>query len=460
MNEREKQLRYGNIGKTLFKLAVPLIVSQLVNVLYNIVDRIFIGKIPDVGLTALSGVGVCFPIIMIISAFAALFGMGGGPLASIKLGEGKKEEASKILNNSFICLVVIGLILMAVVYIFDDQILNIFAATETNMGYAKSYLHIYIIGTVFVLLAFGLNIYITVQGATIISMISVLLGAVLNIALDPLFIFGFEMGVQGAAFATIISQFASAIFIVGYLFSRKSLIKLDFKKMIPNFKIIASILALGVSPFIMQATEAIVQINFNVQVKLYATTPEQADLYLALVVILLSVMQVITLPMMGLTQAGQTLISYNYGAKELPRVKKAFKVMFISALGYSLLMYLLILLFPEFIVTIFNDSPELKEIAPRAMRIFFLGLSIMGAQLACQSSFLALKQPVVSLIMALLRKVILLIPLAIVLPIFVGIDGIFIAEAIADVLAVVITTITFAVMFPKILNKKKIETDS
>ena len=452
MEDRNELLAKGSVWKTLFKLSLPIIISQLINVLYNIVDRIYIGQ--GISQEAFSGVGIAFPIIIIVTSFAGLFGMGGAPLASIKLGEKNKEEAQKIMNNSFNSLIYVGLLLTLIVTIFTTPILHLFGANSLIINYAYDYLFIYSLGSVSVMLAVGMNSYITAQGYTKTAMLSVIIGAILNIILDPIMIYGFHLGVKGAAIATVISQTVSAIYVVLFLSSKKSGLRLDYSKFGRiNVKTLFAIMALGVSPFIMQSTEAAVQIVFNKGIGAY-TSEADSVVYLALMTSLLSLMQFIMLPMQGLVQGAQPLLSYNYGANNIPRVKESFKKLFILTVGFSFMCFLLIELIPSQLVSIFNKSDELMVIAPKLTRIFFLGFSIMGIQMACQNTFLALGQSVVSLILALLRKVVLLIPLALILPHFMGVNGVFIAEAIADCLAVLVTSITFLCLIKKILNKR------
>ena len=453
MEDRNQLLAKGNVWKTLLKLSLPIIISQLINVLYNIVDRIYIGQ--GISQEAFSGVGIAFPIIIIVTSFAALFGMGGAPLASIKIGEGNENEAKKIMNNSFNALIYAGIILTLIVTIFTTPILDLFGANSLIIDYAYDYLFVYSLGSVSVMLAVGMNAYITAQGYTKTAMFSVVIGAILNIALDPLMIYSLHLGVKGAAIATVISQTVSAIYVVAFLSSKKSNLRLDYKKFGRiNYKTLLGIMALGVSPFIMQSTEAAVQIVFNKGIGAY-TTETESVVYLALMTSLLSLMQFVMLPMQGLVQGSQPLISYNYGANNIPRVKESFKKMFILTFAYSFFCFLIIELLPCQLVSIFNSSEELMKIAPKLTRIFFIGFSVMGVQIACQNTFLALGQSVVSLILALLRKVVLLIPLALILPHFMGVNGVFFAEAIADCLAVLVTAITFMCLIGKILNKRQ-----
>ena len=452
--DRKSMLVEGNIWKVILTLSFPIIVSQLINVLYNMVDRIYIGQ--GISQAAFTGVGIAFPIIIIVTAFSALFGMGGAPLASIKLGENKKEEANKIMNNSLSSLIYIGIILTLVVTIFTEPILYLFGATSLTINYARDYLFIYALGSVSVMIAVGMNAYITAQGYTRTAMLSVLIGAVLNIILDPIFIYGFKWGVKGAALATVLSQTVSAIWVLWFLFSKKPVLRINLHQVGKiNSKTLLAIMALGVSPFVMQATEAAVQIVFNNSIKAYTASIGEATIYQGLMTALLSLMQFIMLPLQGLAQGAQPLISYNFGANNIKRVKDSFKAFLVLGLSYSLLCFLIIEIMPTQLVGIFSQDPEMLSLAPRLGRIFFIGMSIMGVQIACQNTFLSLGQSKVSLLLALLRKVILLIPLAIILPMHIGVDGVFIAEAIADVLAVITTSITFIVLIKKILEKRQ-----
>lgn len=452
MNNKEQLLREGKIKSVIFRLAIPLVISQLINVMYNIVDRIYIGNIPIIGEDALAGLGITFPVLMIVSAFAALFGMGGAPLASIKLGQGKKNEAKNIMVHSLIMLLLIGVILTLILIIFNEGILILFGAKKEIIGYAHSYMLIYALGTTSVMLTLGLNSYISAQGFSKTAMMTVLIGAIINIILDPIFIYLLDMGVSGAALATIISQTISAIYVLKFLTSNKPIFKLSFTKFNLNYKTILSIAALGISPFIMQSTESLVQITFNIQVKNYGGN--DYVIYINIITIMLLVMQIIMLPLMGLAQGATPVISYNYGAGKIERVKEAFKILLITSLIYSFAFYLIIFIAPNLFIRIFNSNPNVLQIAPNIFRIFFIGISIMGIQIACQNTFMALKQPVISLFLALLRKIVLLIPLTLILPKYFGINGVFYAEAIADIVAVIITAIVFALSFNKILLRK------
>ena len=447
----------GDIKKLLVTLALPAIIAQLVNVLYNIVDRIFIGRIPN-GEIAMAGVGVAFPILMLIAAFSALIGMGGAPLAAIKMGAQDEDSAEKIISNSFFALIVIAIILTIGFMIFKVSILNAFGASEETIKYAIDYLSIYLIGTIFIQIALGLNPFINTQGFAKISMSTVMIGAIINIVLDPIFIFTFDMGVKGAALATILGQFVSAIWVLSFIFGKKNKIRVRRKYIIPDIKILGAIIALGVSPFIMQATESLVVVSLNNKLQAYG-----GDLAVGAMTIMNSIMQIILLPLLGLSQGAQPIISYNYGAKSIERVKETFKLLVICCLAYTLIMWLSIMIFPEVFVKIFNNNPELIEITARSMRIFFFGIFIFGAQIACQQTFLALGQAKNSLILALLRKIFLLVPLIFILPEFFKVNkwklnATLAAEPISDIIATVITVVTFLIFYKKKLIKLKEET--
>lgn len=447
MNENF-DLGRASVGKLLLKLATPAIIAQLVNVLYNIVDRIFIGKLEN-GELAMAGVGVALPILMIISAFSALIGYGGAPLCAIKMGEKNNDEAEKIMSNGFSMLILIGAILTIVFYIFKEPILLAFGASEVTIGYANDYLSIYLIGTIFVQIALGMNPYINTQGFAKIGMYTVMLGAVINIVLDPILIFVFDLGVKGASLATIIAQFVSAAWVLCFLFGKKSILKIRRKYLIPSRKVVLRTMALGVSPFIMQSTESLVLISLNTKLSVYG-----GDLAVGAMTIMSSIQQIVLLPSMGLSQGAQPIISYNFGAKNMERVKKAFKLTITCCLSYTLIMFLLLMICPEIFVSIFNNKPELVEITSWSIRIFFAGIFMMGAQIACQQTFLALGQAKISLILALLRKIILLVPLIYILPVFMEnkLFGTLMAEPISDIVASLITIITFTIFYKKKLS--------
>lgn len=446
---KEKRLGTAPLGKLIFQLALPGILAQLINVLYNMVDRMYIGHMPETGATALTGLGVCLPIIVLISAFSAFAGMGGAPLAAIQLGKGDKERAEKILGNATTMLLACSVILTVVFGIFKEPILYAFGASEETIGFALDYINIYLVGTIAVQLALGLNTYISCQGNAKTAMLSVLIGAVLNIVLDPIFIFGLDMGVKGAALATIISQAVSAIWVVKFLISKKSVIRIRLEHMKPDWKVIGSVCALGISPFVMQSTEALVTIVLNSGLQKYG-----GDLYVGSLTILQSVMQLIVVPVNGMTQGVQPVISYNYGAGKHERVKKTFRIVLIADLTVTVIACLLTQFLPGVFAAIFTDEEPLIALVKDVMPVFFSGIWIFGVQMACQSTFMGMGQAKVSLFLALLRKVILLIPLALVLPKFFGVQGIYYAEPVADIVAAVTTGIVFLLMSKKLLKKE------
>lgn len=443
--KKTNDLGKGNISKLLISLAAPAIVAQLVNVLYNIVDRIFIGRM-DNGELAMAGVGVAFPILMLISAFSALIGMGGAPLCAIKMGEKNNEEAEKIMSNSFSMLLIIAVVLTTGFLIFKEPILWAFGASEATIGYALDYLSIYVLGTIFVQIALGMNSYINTQGFAKIGMMTVVIGAIINIVLDPIFIFVLDMGVKGAALATVAGQMVSALWVLKFLFGKQSILKIRKKYMVPDLKVVGATMALGVSPFIMQSTESLVLISLNTRLSMFG-----GDLAVGAMTIMSSIMQIVVMPLQGLAQGAQPIVSYNYGAKQMDRVKKTFKLTLISCLGFTVIMCSLLMIFPNIFVAIFNNKPELVEITTWAIRIYFLGIFVFGAQIACQQTFLALGQAKISLFLALLRKVVLLVPLIYILPNFFQdkLMGVLVAEPIADIIATLTTVTCFMIFYKK-----------
>lgn len=447
---QEVDLGKEPVGHLLFILAVPAITSQVVNALYNMVDRMYIGHIPEVGSAALTGVGVCFPIIMIISAFAYLFGMGGAPRASIFMGKKDNDTAEKILGNCTTSLMIIAVLLTVLVLIFQEPLLYLFGASENTIGYAMDYMTIYAIGTIFVQLTLGLNAFISAQGFSKISMLTVVIGAVTNIVLDPIFIFGLNMGVQGAAVATVMSQALSAIWAFWFLSGKNTILKLKRENLIINFHILLPCIALGVAPFAMQATESVLVLCFNSSLLKYG-----GDLAVGAMTILSSVMQFAMLPLQGLTQGGQPIISYNYGAKQGDRVQKAFKLQTISCFSYSSILWLLIMIFPSLFVAIFTSDPQLTEITIWALRIYMAGVLLMGIQISCQQTFIAFGNSKKSAFLAVFRKILVLIPSIYILPMFISdqVFAVFLAEPIADTIAV----LTTSTMFYFEMKKKMIE---
>lgn len=452
MDTSTSRLAKAPVGKLLFTLAIPNIFAQLVNMLYNVIDRIYIGRIPDVGADALTGVGVAFPIFMIIMAFSSLVGMGGAPQAAIKLGEGKKDEAEKILGNSVALLIALSVVLTTVFLLFGRDLLFMFGASAQTIDYGWNYIRIVIIGSVTIQLALGLNPYIATQGFAKYSMLTVLIGAVLNIILDPILIFGFDMGVQGAAIATIFSQGVSALWVIRFLVGKKSSLKIRPKYIRFKKSYVILILSLGISPFIMQSTESLLNITFNTSLQQYG-----GDLHVGAMTITASLMQMLLLPLMGLTQGTQPIISYNFGANNFDRVKQAFKYLFISSVAYSALFWFAVQVFPRVFIALFTTDSALMDVTVGNMRVYMAVVFMFGAQIACQQTFIALGQARMSLFLALLRKIILLIPLILILPFFFTnkVFGVLVAEPIADFIAVAMTVIIFFANFNKILDEKR-----
>lgn len=446
----QSQLATGSIPKLLFNMAMPGILAQVINLLYSMVDRMFIGRIPDVGAQALTGVGITFPIVILIAAFAALVSMGAAPRASIALGEGNQEEAEKILGNSVTALVLVSIIITVTVTIFGQELLELFGASPDTIGYGLDYIRIYAFGTIFVQLAMGLNAFITAQGFAKISMVTISIGAVLNIILDPILIFGFDMGVKGAAIATIISQAASAFFVLWFLLSEKTNLKIKRKNLRLERKIIIPSLILGLSPFIMQSTESLLAIVFNTSLQKYG-----GDLAVGTMTILTSVMQFSMMPLVGLTQGSQPIISYNFGARNYGRVRDTFKLLVIAAFTYTTLFWTALMIRPSMFARIFTNDPALVEMVIPSLRIFMAMSLFFSIQIAIQQTFIALGNAKVSIFLAILRKIILLIPLILIMPkLFPGnpVNAIFFAEPIADTLAVIVTSIFAFISFREIFK--------
>jgi len=456
-NKQQSELGTKSIKKLLFSMAVPAITAQIINLLYNLVDRMYIGHIPDVGAAALTGVGVTMPIIMVISAFAALVSMGGAPRSSIMMGKGDKDTAEKILGNCTTALVLISIILTAVVLIFGENMLMAFGASKNTVNYALDYLKIYAYGTLFVQLALGLNAFITAQGFAKTSMLTVLVGAILNIILDPIFIFGFNMGVKGAALATVISQGVSALWVIKFLTGDKTFLKIKKKYLRIDFKVLLPCIALGLAPFIMQSTESILAVSFNTSLLKHG-----GDLSVGAMTILSSIMQFSMLPLVGLTQGATPIISFNYGSGNGTRVKEAFLLLLKASLIYSIGLWAIAMVFPQVFAGIFSKEAELINITIKAMRIYMAASLLFGIQVSCQQTFIALGKAKVSVFLAVLRKIILLIPLIYILPLFLEnkVNAVFLAEPIADMIAVTITSIMFATQFKRVLKKLENERES
>ena len=439
------------LGKLLLRLAVPTVAAQLINMLYNIVDRIYIGHIPEVGALALTGVGVCMPLILIVSAFAALVGNGGAPRASIALGKGDKDEAEKILGTCFSMQILISLVLTAVLLLWNRNFLLAFGASENTIEYGVSYMNIYSVGTIFVQLTLGMNFFITAQGFAKTGMLSVLIGAISNIILDPVLIFGFHMGVKGAALATIISQGLSCIWVLSFLFGKKTTLRIRRENMKLKRERVLPTLALGSSVFVMQSSESIIAICFNASLLKYG-----GDIAVGAMTILTSVMQFAMLPLQGLGQGAQPIISYNYGAGKKDRVKGAFKLLLKSSMVYAGLLWIAVMLFPQLFAGMFTSDPALLDFTKTALRIYLAAMFIFGIQMACQLTFMSLGNAKASIVVAVMRKFILLIPLIFIMPAILKINqtmAVYLAEPIADILAVCFTIVLFRREFKKALSK-------
>ncbi len=440
------QLEKAPIWSLMIKLSIPAILAQIVNLLYNIVDRIYIGHMEDVGTMAITGVGLCFPVISLISAFTMLVAQGGAPRAAIEMGKGDIKKAEKILGNCFALLIVLSVILTAVFLTFGERFLMLFGASESTIIYALPYMNIYVAGSVFVMVSLGLNMFITTQGFTKISMATVLIGAICNIILDPIFIFGFDMGVQGAAIATIISQAVSAVWVLFFLLGKKTKLRIKKENLLPDMKILAPVLALGISPFVMNATEAVINVAFNSSLQKYG-----GDIAVGAMTICTTIFQMVWVPAQGIGQGAQPIISYNYGAKNGDRVKQAFKAFLIICFTYVFAFGMAIEMFPQFFIGIFNDNPELMETATWTIRLYGCAMVFFGIQMAVQQTFIALGKAKASLFIACMRKVFLLVPLIYILPNFFEnkVFAVFLAEPVSDAISIITASCVFAVAFSK-----------
>ena len=438
------------VGKLLIKLAVPTVVAQLVNMLYNIVDRIYIGHMPGDGSLALTGVGVCLPVILIVSAFAAFVASGGAPRASNAMGKGDHDQAEKLLGGCFTMQVCISLVLMAVLLLFGRDMLLLFGASENTIDYAWEYLQVYALGTLFVELTLGMNAFITAQGFARIGMYTVLIGAVANIALDPLFIFGLKMGVQGAALATILSQGISCAWVIFFLRGEKTFLRLKKENLLPGFRLLLPCIALGAAAFIMQASESVISVCFNSSLLKYG-----GDLAVGAMTILSSVMQFAMLPLQGIAQGAQPITSYNYGAGNSSRVKESFLLLLKVCMTYSLLLWAAIMAFPGAFARIFTPEPELIAFTALALRVYCGALFLFGVQIACQMTFVSIGNAPCSILVAVLRKFILLLPLIFLLPHILPDKtmAVYTAEPVADSIAMTCTALLFFFLFRKALKK-------
>ena len=440
----------GSIPRLLAQLAIPAVVAQIVNLLYNIVDRIYIGHIPEVGAAALTGVGLFTPILMLINAFAMLAGAGGAPRAAISMGRGDNKTAERIMGNCFSLLLIFAVVMTGVFYILAPTLLRLFGASDVTLPYAVEYSRIYILGSVFVLVVMGMNTFITTQGFAKISMLTTVIGAVINIVLDPIFIFVFDMGVKGAALATVLSQAVGAVWILRFLTGKKTILHLRKCNLKMEKKIILPCLALGVSTFVMLSTESLLSISFTSSLSRYG-----GDLAVGAMTIITSVSQLVLMPMQGICQGGQPIISYNYGARNNDRVKKAFFTQFKVCVIFALVCWTTLMFVPQVFAGIFTSDSALVGYTTWALRIYMAGIFAVGFQISCQQSFMALGQAKVSLLLACLRKIVLLIPLIFILPMFFEnkVFAVFLAEPVSDILAALVTTITFLTRFNKILKE-------
>lgn len=456
MNDNKEFLTKEPVGKLLLKLAIPTVIAQIVNMLYNIVDRIYIGHIPEEGSLALTGVGVCMPIILIVSAFATLIGSGGAPKASIFMGKGDKNSAEKILGGCFTLQILISAVLTAVLLLWGEELLLAFGASGNTISFATDYLSIYALGTVFVQLTLGIGAFITAQGFAKEGMLTVLIGAVCNIILDPVLIFGFSMGVKGAAVATVLSQMISCMWVVFFLTSKKTYLKIRKENLKIDFRLVLPCVALGLATFIMQSSESVISVCFNSSLLKYG-----GDIAVGAMTILTSVMQFAMLPMLGIAQGSQPITSYNYGAGNTDRVKKTFRLLLTVCLAYSFTLWAVIMLFPNGFAGIFTSDPELIEFTAPALRIYCAVLCIFGIQTACQMTFVSIGSAVCSIIVAVVRKFVLLLPLIYIVPLLVENKtmGVYLAEPIADFIAVSFTAILFSIMFRKAMNKLSVKAE-
>ena len=452
MQKKNDFLGTAPVGPLLLRLAIPTVAAQLINMLYNIVDRIYIGHMPGDGSLALTGVGICMPVIMFVSAFAALISGGGAPRASIAMGRGDDEGAEAIMGGCFTLQTIVSLLMTAVLLLFGRPMLSAFGASENTIAYASDYLSIYALGTAFVQLTLGMNAYITAQGFSKMSMLTVLIGAVLNIALDPLFIFALGMGVRGAALATILSQGVSCAWVLYFLASNKSRIRLKKKHLRVPANVVLPCMALGLSPFVMQASESVISVCFNSSLLKYG-----GDVAVGAMTILTSVMQFAMLPLQGVAQGAQPITSFNYGAGNIPRVKKTFRLLLTVSLTYSLLLWGAIQLFPQVFCGLFTADGTLLPFASRVLPVYCGGLGLFGIQIACQMTFVAIGSALSSIIVAVVRKFVLLLPLIFIMPALMADKtiGVYMAEPVADVIAVTFTAILFTFQFRKALERAK-----
>jgi len=439
-----QQLGTAPVGKLLLKLAAPTVVAQLVNLLYNIVDRIYIGHMPEVGRVALTGLGLCFPVVTLITAFTMLIAQGGAPRAAIAMGQGNNDRAEEIMGTCFTCLVVAAVVLTAAFWLWGEPLLWLFGCSEETIVYALPYMRIYSTGSIFVMMAVGMNLFVTTQGFATFSMVTVVIGAVSNIILDPIFIYALGMGVRGAALATVISQAISGIWVVRFLTGKTTKLRLQRRWLRPSAEILGPVLALGLAPFIMQATEALLNISFNSSLQRYG-----GDIAVGAMTVASTVLQIAMIPTHGLGQGAQPIISYNYGARNADRVRSAFWALLRVSMAVMLAFWALVQLFPRFFIRIFNSDPELMETAVWTLRLYTATIGLFGIQMAVQQTFTAIGKAKAALFIACLRKVILLIPLIYILPNFFEnkVFAVFLAEPVSDFISVTVAAITFYFVF-------------
>ena len=449
-NSNTQAMGTERVSKLLAQLAIPAVVAQVINLLYNIVDRIYIGHIPDIGASALTGVGLFTPILMLLNAFAMLAGSGGAPRAAIAMGQQDQKGAEKIMGNCFALLLLLAVVLTTTGYIFAPQLLRMFGASDVTLPYAVAYARIYILGSVFVLLVMGMNPFITTQGFAKISMMTTVIGAVINIILDPIFIFALKMGVQGAALATVLSQAVGAVWILRFLSGKKTILHLRKENFQLEKDVIMPCLALGISTFVMLSTESILSVSFTSSLSRYG-----GDIAVGAMTIITSISQLVSMPLQGICQGGQPIISYNYGAHNENRVKEAFFTQFKVCASFSVVCWMIILLVPQVFARMFSGNADLVQYTSWALRIYMAGIFSQGFQLCCQQSFVALGQAKISLFLACLRKLILLIPLIFLLPVFMEnkVFAVFLAEPVSDILAATVTTTVFLSKFNGILKR-------
>lgn len=453
MKAHQTDFSNGNVYKNILELAVPMTMAQLINLLYNIVDRVYIGRIPEQGTLALTGLGLCFPIITMVSAFANLFGMGGAPLCSIERGRGDTKEAEKIMGTSFSMMILCGVLLTVLGLVFNKPILYAFGASDATYPFARDYIMIYLCGSIFVMIGLGMNSFINSQGFGQIGMLTVLLGAVTNIILDPLFIFVFGMGVKGAALATIISQCLSAVWVLKFLTGKRAVLKLHLDTMRVKWHRLKDIVGLGLSGFIMSVTNSAVQVVCNASLQSYG-----GDLYVGVMTILNSIREILSMPVQGITNGATPVLGYNYGAGAFSQVKKAIRFMSVVCVSITTASWLILILFPEFFIRIFNNEPQMIEASTEAIQLYFFGFFMMALQFAGQTVFVSLGKAKQAVFFSLLRKAVIVIPLTLMLPQIanLGVKGVFIAEPISNFIGGLACFITMLCMvLPELSGKKR-----